>query len=360
MISRLVTKAAVIGVAATFAIAAPASAAATPTLSGPVEVAGYSQFEMTGTADPGSTVTLWETAIGWNDMQPAVDYEAGSGNVTAVANGSGQFTISRYLDSGFYFEVHQGSVISNRITVYSKIVPTFWVESSPTAGSVVAKASLNPNMPGLSVQIQRKNSGGSFTTVKTVTSSEPYGDVSTTLTGQPGGDQTFRAVVAGEASQGVRGATSATHSTWITGGTTTPTTPPTTTPPSTPAVGAIQFTKIQYDSPGTDSGSAGSLNTEWAKLTNKTTKAINLNAWTVRDAQNIIYKFPNINLAAGASIFVLTGKGTNTATHRYWGRAGKSGYVWNNTGDTAYLRTAASKTIDSCKWTALGAGNTNC
>src|SRR5690349_15079864 len=113
MISRLVTKGVVIGVAATFAIAAPASAAAKPTLTGPTEVVGYSQFEMTGTADPNSTVELWETAIGWNDMKPAEDWENGGGTVKAKADGSGKFTISRWLDSGFYFEVHQGDQVSD-------------------------------------------------------------------------------------------------------------------------------------------------------------------------------------------------------------------------------------------------------
>ena len=105
MITRLVTSAAVIGVTATFALAAPASAAAVPTLSGPDEVKGYSQFTMTGTADPGSVVQLYETAIGWNDMQPAKDFERDNGPVTATADASGKFTIRRWLDSGFFFEV---------------------------------------------------------------------------------------------------------------------------------------------------------------------------------------------------------------------------------------------------------------
>jgi hypothetical protein len=50
-------------------------------------------------------------------------------------------------------------------------------------------------------------------------------------------------------------------------------------------------------------------------------------------------------------MYVLTGKGTNgkpSSTYRYWG---SSGYVWNNSGDTAYLRDATNKSIDSCRWT---------
>jgi hypothetical protein len=51
-----------------------------------------------------------------------------------------------------------------------------------------------------------------------------------------------------------------------------------------------------------------------------------------------------------------TGKGTNTSSTRYWGR---KGYVWNNTGDTAYLRSSTNKTIDTCGW-GKGKGYTSC
>jgi hypothetical protein len=47
----------------------------------------------------------------------------------------------------------------------------------------------------------------------------------------------------------------------------------------------------------------------------------------------------------------------NTATNRYWGRAG---YVWNNTGDTAYLRTPSGALMDSCKWTRTAPGYKYC
>ncbi|TDO40365.1 lamin tail domain-containing protein [Paractinoplanes brasiliensis] len=387
MISRLVTKAALIGVAATFAIAAPASAAATPTLSGPEEVKGYNQFTMTGTADPNTTVQLYETAIGWNDMQPAVNYDAGGGPVTATADSEGRFTIRRWLDSGFYFEVRQGSVASNRITVYSRVEVTFWVTSN-AVGTLVAQGSVHPGQPGLPVRIEKQSASGAWTSVATTTTDEDAA-FSRTFTGLARGEHTYRAYVGPDNTQGVRADYSNAHTTWV-DGTTTPTTPPATTkppttppvttppttkppttapttkppattkPPTTPAVGAIQFTRIQYDAPGTDTGSNGSLNTEWVKLTNKTKAAINLNGWTVRDQQNIVYKFPSVSLGAGKSIFVLSGKGTNTTTHRYWGRAGVKGYVWNNGGETAYLRNAANTTIDSCTWKTVSPGYSNC
>jgi hypothetical protein len=32
----------------------------------------------------------------------------------------------------------------------------------------------------------------------------------------------------------------------------------------------------------------------------------------------------------------------------YWG---SGNYIWNNTGDTATLRNASGKTLDTCSWT---------
>lgn len=42
---------------------------------------------------------------------------------------------------------------------------------------------------------------------------------------------------------------------------------------------------------------------------------------------------------------------TNTSTHRYWGA---SGPIWNNGGDTAYLRNAAGTLMDSCTYSGGG------
>jgi hypothetical protein len=54
---------------------------------------------------------------------------------------------------------------------------------------------------------------------------------------------------------------------------------------------------------------------------------------------------------------VHTGKGTNTTSHKYWGR---SWYVWNNTGDKATLRRADGTWIHSCSWTSGGLGYKYC
>ncbi|MEV4352299.1 lamin tail domain-containing protein [Actinoplanes sp. NPDC049596] len=354
MISRLTSTAAVVGIAAALAVAAPASAAGTPVLKASASViVGYNPVTLSGTADPGAQVQLYETAIGWNDMQPAKDWTAGEGPVVATADAQGRYEFSRYIDSGFYFEVHQGTVVSNKVTVYSKL--EVGLDGSST---VAGRADLTAwNVPGqgkLPYQFQLKQSNGTWKTVATGkgSSDDEGAFLDAKISGlAPGSVQTFRAYVGGDTSQGLQGNYSKELKVTVKAA----------AKPTGPGVGSVQFTKIRYDSTGADTGTNASLNSEWVKLTNKTKTRVNLNGWHVRDAQSIIYKFNgNIYLNAGASIFVQTGKGTNTATHRFWGRAGKNGYVWNNGGDTAQLRTPTGLTIDACKWAIVGTGETNC
>lgn len=117
---------------------------------------------------------------------------------------------------------------------------------------------------------------------------------------------------------------------------------------------AIQFGRIQYDSPGSDTGSNASLNGEYFVVKNYGTTARPLHSFTVRDAQNHVYTFPStFSLGAGKAVKVHTGHGTNTVSDRYWNL---SGYVWNNTGDAARLRTGGGFQLDACGWTADGPG----
>ena len=123
------------------------------------------------------------------------------------------------------------------------------------------------------------------------------------------------------------------------------------------AAPSLRFHGTQYDSPGKDTRSAKSLNAEWISLVNTGSKAVNLKGYTIRDASNHVFTFGATTIAAkGGRVWVHTGKGTKTAKNVYWG---SGNYVWNNTGDTAYLRTSAGKAIDSCKW-GKGAGSTAC
>ena len=111
---------------------------------------------------------------------------------------------------------------------------------------------------------------------------------------------------------------------------------------------SLRFHGAQYDSPGPDNGSNASLNNEWISLVNSGRYPVNLYRYTIRDVSNHVYTFGNVSIAGyGGRLWLRTGSGANSNTNRYWY---SGAYVWNNTGDTAYLRNASGSPIDSCTW----------
>lgn len=121
--------------------------------------------------------------------------------------------------------------------------------------------------------------------------------------------------------------------------------------PAAQAAPVVRFTKIYFDSPGSDTGSNTSLNAEWARVKNFSSKARVLTGWTIRDAQGHVYKFPTFTLRAGYTVTLHTGSGANTATNLYWR---EDNYVWNNSGDKAILKNRTGAKIDTCSFTSAG------
>ena len=126
---------------------------------------------------------------------------------------------------------------------------------------------------------------------------------------------------------------------------------PVATAGSASALPSIMVYKVQYDSPGADRGGNTSLNAEYVVIKNTTRSNRVLTGWTLRDRTGYTFRFPSFTLKAGATVTVHTGRGTATTTNRYYNR---SWYVWNNTGDTAYLRSASGATVDTCSWKGGG------
>jgi len=117
------------------------------------------------------------------------------------------------------------------------------------------------------------------------------------------------------------------------------------------AASAVQLHRVYYNSPGSDTRSNASLNGEWVQLFNTARTSRQLKGYKLRDKTGYTYTFGSFALGGRKSVYVHTGKGTNNSTHRYWGR---SAYVWNNTGDTAYLRYPDGSAADSCSWGRTG------
>lgn len=125
------------------------------------------------------------------------------------------------------------------------------------------------------------------------------------------------------------------------------------------ATPTIEITKVYVNSPGTDDRSNTSLNGEYVVLKNTTTKTIRLTGWTVRDRSSQVYTFGSFSLAAGKSVTLHAGDGTNTSTIRY---LGSGNYIWNNTGDDeVYLRKpGTTANTDTCSWSGSIASYVNC
>src|SRR3954449_4987970 len=127
--------------------------------------------------------------------------------------------------------------------------------------------------------------------------------------------------------------------------------------PSTADAGSVvRLGKVQYDSPGGDTGSNLSLNAEWVTITNHAATKRSLTGWTLRDAQSHVYRFPAFTLAAGASVGGRAGR-CPTGAHTLY--RGSGGYIWNNTGDKATLKNGAGTVLDTCSW-GSGAGVVSC
>lgn len=122
------------------------------------------------------------------------------------------------------------------------------------------------------------------------------------------------------------------------------------------AAPVLRFSRVQYDSPGSDTGGNRSLNSEWVELTNHGKRARVLTGWTIRDRTNHVYRFPTFKLRPGKSVRVHTGRGSNSRTDLYWRQ---TWYVWDNAGDKAILRNRHGVTLDTCKW-GDGDGRTAC
>ncbi|MFF3208412.1 lamin tail domain-containing protein [Streptomyces sp. NPDC002962] len=114
-----------------------------------------------------------------------------------------------------------------------------------------------------------------------------------------------------------------------------------------PSRPAVEISKVQYDSPGRDTRSNRSLNSEWVELTNTTRNAVNLDGWTLRDESGHTYTFDHYRLAGRATVRIHTGEGRDTRTDLYQDRRA---YVWNNDYDTATLRNDRGRFVDDESW----------
>lgn len=80
------------------------------------------------------------------------------------------------------------------------------------------------------------------------------------------------------------------------------------------------------------------LNDEYVIFKNICSQEFNMAGWTVKDEATHIFSFPSFYFAPQGTVTLCSGSGTNTTDKLYWNRADERYAIWNNDGDTVYLR----------------------
>lgn len=105
----------------------------------------------------------------------------------------------------------------------------------------------------------------------------------------------------------------------------------------------IGISYFHWDAEGND---CENLNDEYVVFKNSCPYPCNLTGWSVEDASSKKFIFPEFTLEGGATVTLYTGCGTNTNTSLYWcNRNEKCNAVWNNRGDTLFLRNSKGELV---------------
>ncbi len=113
-----------------------------------------------------------------------------------------------------------------------------------------------------------------------------------------------------------------------------------------PATAADIAVEINADAPGDD---AQNLNGEWVRFVNRGTEPVDLDGWEVADeSASHRYRFSDLRLDPGSSVTLFSGCGTDDDARRYWCVSGSA--VWNNSGDTVFLRDGRGNIVVSSSY----------
>ncbi len=104
--------------------------------------------------------------------------------------------------------------------------------------------------------------------------------------------------------------------------------------------GELALASVHADAEGSD---RDNLNDEYIVLENTGDGPLDMSGWTLSDEAGATYTIPDgTTLAAGATITIHTGSGTDTETDLYWGSGSP---IWNNGGDTVIVTDDDGSTV---------------
>lgn len=109
----------------------------------------------------------------------------------------------------------------------------------------------------------------------------------------------------------------------------------------------IKIVNINADASGNDNENK---NGEWVEINNRGESSVSMTNWTLKDEANHVYTFADFTLAPDKSVFIYSGCDIDTQEKLYWQCPEGEYAIWNNTGDTAFLRDASGNLVDSYKY----------
>lgn len=101
---------------------------------------------------------------------------------------------------------------------------------------------------------------------------------------------------------------------------------------------------FHYNAAGNDNYN---LNDEYVIFENECSYPIEMTDWTIKDeTASHIYTIPQFTFKASSTFTLYTGTGSNTGSKLYWGMiSGNYASIWNNNGDTLFLRDKNGKLV---------------
>jgi len=111
----------------------------------------------------------------------------------------------------------------------------------------------------------------------------------------------------------------------------------------------VSIKEFHYDAEGDDNTN---LNDEYVIFKNDCGYDLSLNGWYVKDEATHTYEFDDFTFEKDLTLTLFSGKGVNTQEAFYWnsGRA-----IWNNDGDSVFLRDGDGKLVDWATTRKFGA-----
>lgn len=108
-----------------------------------------------------------------------------------------------------------------------------------------------------------------------------------------------------------------------------------------PFFGCFSVEEFNYDVKGND---CENPNDEYVKIRN-VCKDLSMSGWSIKDSARHVYEFNDFVLKKNGYFVLHSGSGDDNETNLFWNIGGSCPVVWNNEGDSLFLRDSDEKLV---------------